>query len=443
MNQLRNSLWKVLVVLALVLLVTALTVSPAQAFDGRGGDVVVIGEKEVINDNVFVAARAFTLNGVVNGDLVVVAGTIRINGTVKGNLVAAGQSVTVNGTVGDDAFLAGYALTVGGKVTRNMLAAGFSLEQQNGASLGGDLVFGGYQALLAGKIGQDVVVAGTAVNLQNTVGRNVAVDVGGSSTSGRLPPGFPYTPNVPTVPTVPAGLTLGEGSHIGGNLKYTADKQAQIPAGMVAGQTTFTQYIAPTRTVPSAAARTGAWLAGQLRSLITLLLVGVLMMWLLPGWTRKIARIVESRPWPSLGWGVVGVAAFTLLMLVLLLVTALLFIVFLVFTLGGLAWPMGGLGILAMGATDFGFSLVWNFASRIVISLLLGQLVFRLFKSPAAEHRWWPMLLGVVIFVIVSAIPVLGWLAGLAAALLGLGAIGLWVYGLWKNRKAAPASVAS
>jgi len=442
MDQLRRHSWKILVIISVLLLVATLTASPARAFDGRSGDVVVIDTNEVVNDNVFVAASDFTLNGVVNGDLVVTGGTITINGTVKGNLVALGQSVTLNGKVGQDAFLAGYALTVGGQVTDNILAAGFSLEQKNGASVGSDLVYAGYQALLAGKIGQDVVVDGAAVNLQSTIGRNVDASVGGSS-GGQLPLGFPYSSNLPAVPAVPAGLKLGESSHIGGNLKYTTDLQVNIPAGMVTGQTTFTPLNPPARPVPSATAQTGTWLADQLRNLIVLLLVGVFMMWLAPGWTRKIAWTIESRPLPSLGWGLVGVFVFTLMMLVLLFVTALLFIVFLVFSLGALAWPSAGLGFLAMGAAGFGFTMAWSFASRIIISLLMGQLIFRLFKSPAEENRWWPMLLGVIIFVIISAIPMLGWLADLAAALLGLGAIGLWGYGLWKNRKVAPVSVAS
>jgi chromate transport protein ChrA len=107
-------------------------------------------------------------------------------------------------------------------------------------------------------------------------------------------------------------------------------------------------------------------------------------------------------------------------------------------TLGALAGRFAVLGGLAVGATGFGFSLVWTYVTRIAISLLLGQLIFRLFKSPAAEHRWWPMLLGVLIFVIITAVPVLGWLATLATVLLGLGAVWLWGYEQLRSRKAAP-----
>jgi hypothetical protein len=45
------------------------------------------------------------------------------------------------------------------------------------------------------------------------------------------------------------------------------------------------------------------------------------------------------------------------------------------------------------------------------------------------------MLLGVLIFVIIAAVPVLGWLARLATVLLGLGAIWLWASGWFAARR--------
>ncbi len=435
--------WKMPVITGLALLAISLTGLTAWAFDGRSGNVVTIDTDQVIDDDLYVAARTFTLNGTVKGDLVVVGSTIEINGTVEGDLIAAGQSVVVNGTVKDDARIAGYALTVGGQVMDDLLAAGFSLEDKPESKVGGDLVFVGYQARLAGDVGRNVKVNGGAVELAGAVGGNVSVDVGGNEPSTGMPTGFPFYPGLPTVPSVRGGLTVDEGARIAGNLKYTANVKASIPSGVVAGNTDFTQYVPevkPTaeRPAPGLAARVGTWFVRQLRRLITLLLVGALMMWLVPEWTRKIAGIVQTKPLPSLGWGVVAIAAFVLLMLVLVIVTIVLAIVFGIVTLGELAGRFVTLGGLALGATGLGFSLVWTYVTRIAISLLLGQLIFRLFKSQAAEHRWWPMLLGVVVFVIITAIPVLGWLATLATVLLGLGAVWLWAYEKLKGRTAVP-----
>ena len=165
------------------------------------------------------------------------------------------------------------------------------------------------------------------------------------------------------------------------------------------------------------------------------------MMCLVPDWTRKLAGIVEGQPLPSLGWGLVAIFAFGALMFVLVAGTAVLAILFGLVTLGELVGRVITLGGIAAGVAGFGFSVIWSYVTRIVVSLLLGQLIFRLFKSDAAGHRWWPMLLGVVIFVLIAAIPVLGWLARLATVLLGLGAVWLWAREWLTARRAEPLAV--
>jgi cytoskeletal protein CcmA (bactofilin family) len=448
MNRFSTHGRRLLAIAGVVLLATLLVVPTARALEGRGGDVVVIEADEVIDDDLYVGAGEFRLDGTVKGDLFVAGSTIEINGTVEGDLVAAGQSVAVDGTVEDDARIAGYTLVVGGDVADDLIAVGFSLENQSGSNVGGDLLSAGYQAVLAGAVTGTADVAGGAVEVAGTIGGNLNVDVGGAEPGQEMPPGFPffYAPDVPPVPSVPAGLTIDEGARIGGDLNYTANARIAIPAGAVAGDVDFTQYVPeveprPEVKVPSPAALVGGWFVRQLRRLITLLLVGAFMMWLVPGWTRKVAGIVQTRPLPSLGWGVVAIAAFVFAMLVLIVGTVLLAVVFGVVTLGELAGRFAVLGGIVMSTAGFGFSVTWSYVTKIVISLLLGQLIFTLFKSPAAGNRWWPVLLGVVIFVAITAIPVLGWLARLATVLLGLGAVWLWARDWLAARRPAPVAV--
>jgi hypothetical protein len=109
-------------------------------------------------------------------------------------------------------------------------------------------------------------------------------------------------------------------------------------------------------------------------------------------------------------------------------------------TLGGLAGRFAVLGGIVTSATGFSFSLLWRYVTSIVISLLLGQLIFRALNSSAEQNRWWPMLLGVVILVIITAVPVLGWLASLGVVLLGLGAIWIWGRGWLESRRGDPAA---
>ena len=185
---------KLLIIVGLTLLISMLAVPGVQAFEGRGGDVVVIEADEVIEDDLYVGAGEFRLDGTVKGDLFVVGGTLTINGVVEGDLVAAGQSVIVNGTVADDARIAGYALIVEGQVADDLIAAGFSLGNQSDSNVGGDLLYGGYQALLAGTIGGDVEIGGGAVEIAGAIEGDAKVDVGGTDPDEGMPPGFPFMP---------------------------------------------------------------------------------------------------------------------------------------------------------------------------------------------------------------------------------------------------------
>jgi cytoskeletal protein CcmA (bactofilin family) len=420
-------------------------VPAAHAFEGRGGDVVVIDADEVVEDDLYVGAGEFRLDGTVRGDLVVFGGTLTINGTVEGDLIAAGQSVIVNGTVGDDARIAGYALTIIGNVADDVIAAGFSLEEAEASSIGGDVIYAGYQALLAGEVNGDVDAGGGAVEIAGNIEGDVSVDVGGTERGESLPPFYNFIPNLPAVPSVPAGLTVREGAEIGGDLSYTANFEADVPSGAVVGEIDFNRYVPKEpeeveRRQPSPALMVARWSFRQLRRLATFLLIGVLMMWAVPGWTRKLAKNLERKPLPSLGWGVVAIAVFGALMVMLVVATVLLTIVFGAVTLGGLAGRLAVFGGIVTSSAGFSFSLLWRYVTTIVISLFLGQMIFRAFNSPAEQNRWWPVVLGVVIFVIVTAVPVLGWLVKLVAVLFGLGAFWIWLLDVLGGREAVPAA---
>ncbi|MEA3309673.1 MAG: polymer-forming cytoskeletal protein [Chloroflexota bacterium] len=437
----KRRLWMVLgLVLAMVLII----VSTVGAFEGRGGDVVVIATDEVIKDDLYVGAETFTLNGTVEGDLIVAGGTIEINGIVKGDLLAVGQSVTINGEVQDDARIAGYALFLGGEIGDDLLGGGFSLETRPESRVGGDLFFGGYQGALAGAVDGNLNIGGGAVKLAGEIEGDVVVDVSGSEPGEGMPPGFPFAPGMPSVPSVPAGLTLAKDVRIGGDLQYTANVEGDIPAGVVAGRTSFTPYTPDEQVeeqIPPLL-RVGKWLFKQLQRLITLLLLGALMLWLAPNWTRNVADVAQERPLASFGGGVIALAVFGLGMMLLLGAIVLLVVLLGVVTLGELAGLAAAFGGLMIGALGLSFKVVWSYVTKIIISVLVGRLILARFAAKVADNRWWPLLVGVLLWVLVTAIPLLGWLVGLVLVLLGLGAILLWGYDRWQGRRVAAPSAA-
>ena len=412
-----------LVALALVMVMALLTVSAVGAFEGRSGDVVVISTDEVIEDDLYVLAESFTLNGTVEGDLIVAGREIKINGTVEGDLLAVGQSVTINGKVQDDARISGYALFLGGKIGDDLLGGGFSLETRTESLVEGDLLFGGYQGLLAGTILGDLNIGGGAVKLAGEIEGDVVVDVSGSEPGERMPLGFPFAPGMPTVPTVASGLTLADQVEIGGNLQYTANAEADIPSGAIAGKTDFIPYVSSEKAEEkvSPLMLVGLWLFEQLQRLITLLLLGALLIWLLPQWTRRVADMAEQQPLASFGGGVIGLAVFVLGMLLLIAVLGLLVILLGVITLGELAGLMASLGGLLVGALGLIFKVTWSYITKIIVSLMLGRLILSRLAPKYAENRWWSLIAGYLALGARNRDPHLGLAGGLGHGVVGIG----------------------
>lgn len=426
-----------LLCIGLVLIVMLGLAKPVRAFEGRGGDTVIIPTGEVIEDDLYVAANIFTLQGIVKGDVIVVGSTITISGTVEGDLIAAGQSVIVNGQVMDDIRMAGAAVVLGenAQVTDDLVAAGYSVESKDGSSVGGDSLIVGYQVLMAGDTAQDAKVAANKVQLSGSVGGDLNVEVGASERMPTIPPAT-FMPNMPVVPTIPAGLTIKPGSSIGGNLTYTSPQEALIPPGAVSGNVVHQFPVVETGKENTAAEQTSNWLFINLRNIVSLLIVGLLMVWLVPKFVQNGANAVKAKPLPSFGWGIVTVIGFFLAFLAIMAVVGILAVFFGIVTLGELLGTVVWAGIIAVAVLIFTFSISVGYISKIIVSYLGGRLILARIKPEWTEKPYWSLVLGVVIFAILVAIPFLGGLVNFIVVLMGLGALWLLGWELIRSRSA-------
>ncbi len=434
-----SKIYKLFSALTLFIMLTITMVSPAYAFDGRSGDKIVIQAGDTINDDLYVGANELVLDGTVNGDVVAFAKTVTIDGTVNGDLMTAAQTVVINGTVTGDIRMAGSVLFVGEKarIGGDILGAGYSLEVRKGSTVGRDVVFAGGQVLLGADVTRNVSVATTALEIDGNIGGDVNAQVGeaGQTRSGPPPTMFMSQSTVP-VPVVKEGITIDPSVKIAGNLVYTQRNDLSFPAGVVGGKITRTlPAVDKNKPTPQETARLDilSWSFNLVRSLVTLLLLGLLLLWLLPAFAKGLSEKLHTQPWPSLGWGVVTFAGFFFSLLVIVFVTVLGAVLFGVLTLGGLSGAIVFIGILAFLATILAFILAASFLAKIVFGITLGKWILVRANSPLTEHKYWPMVIGVVITVIVVALltfPLIpGFLGGLLnfiVILFGLGAIWLW-----------------
>ena len=434
MNQARKFLS--VFVLAAVLALTFST--PVYAFDGRGGDKVVVAAGEVVNDDLYVGAQEFVLDGTVNGDLIVFGQNVTINGKVDGDLMTAAQTVAVNGEVTGSIRMAGSILFVGDKASigGDIVGAGYSLEGRPGSKVGQDLVFAGGQILLAGDVARNVQVATGGFDLRGNVGGDINAEVGDADQGNGGPPPTLFMPHSTIAPpNVRPGLTIDSSATVAGNLKYTQSKDVTIPAGVVSGKVTRR---APAKNTAAPREETveqkiTRWGLNFVRTSITLILIGLLLLWLFPFFVRGLSDQLQAKPLPSLGWGAVAWAAFFFALLVIITVTIIGGILFGVLTLGQLTGAVVWLGILTLFGLIVSFVLITTFVAKVVFGAALGKWIFLRANSPLAEHRYWPMIVGVLLTVVVTALlsfPLipgfLAWLVNLAIVLLGLGALWMW-----------------
>jgi cytoskeletal protein CcmA (bactofilin family) len=431
-------------VFALFLLLSMLAftwVGPAMAFDGIEGQNVTIEADEVIEDDLYVAAENFTLEGTIKGDLIVMGQNITINGTVEGDLLAMGQGVVINGTVIGDARIAGSALQLGktASVTEDLLAGGASLESREGSEIGGELLFGAGQSLLAGNVSGDVMGGAGSLELRGTFGGDVNVEVGDAGQGGPSP--STYMPNTTiSIPSVAPGFTISKDAKIEGNLTYSQSKDINIPAGTVLGKITRNEPVADeqhTYTPPTTGEIAVNWTLDLLRTIVTLIALGLLLGWLAPNFVKALIEKAQTNPAANIGWGLVSYAAFFFVLLVILAVMIAGGMFFGVLTLGGISGTIIWLGILAMLAITVGFILAVSFLTKIVVAWLGGKLILNRFNPALAEHKVWPLVLGVVIVAFAMALPLIGWLIGFMVVLLGLGALWTWGRERWQSRQTA------
>jgi hypothetical protein len=232
-------------------------------------------------------------------------------------------------------------------------------------------------------------------------------------------------------------LTVDPSAKIEGDLEYIQDKEVTLPAGIVGGRVRFTAYTPSTTGVepraPTFGERVSAWALTFLRSSVAHILIGLLLLWLFPTFVKGLSETLKTRFWPSLGWGAVSWVGFFIALLLLIFATIAGGIVFGLLTLGQITGTIVWLGILALLALVIGFVLVTTFLAEVVFGAALGKWILTRAHSSLADHRYWPMVIGLSITLAVIALlsfPAIpsffGWLVNFAVILLGLGTLWIW-----------------
>jgi cytoskeletal protein CcmA (bactofilin family) len=307
----------------------------------------------------------------VHGDLIASGGTVRVDGRVDGDLVASGGQIVLAGTVTGDLLAAAGRTTISGEV-------------------GGDARIASGQAQVQGQVGEDLLLAAgqATIDPDARIGGDLVFGAGRIQLDGAV-----------------AGSVLGStGSYARG--------------GSVGGSEQVNVAQPPEQRQPTLPDRA----LDALRRYVSILAIGALLLWLLPRRLRGAAEAARQRALLSLGVGLLGFLAVIVGLVLLVLVTVLVAVVLALAGLGSLTGVTVFGGLLVAAVVVFLFVLAVVFAAPATVGLALGRQLLR-GGDRSFLSRLGALALGVLVVVLVAAIPVVGgFLEGLVV-LLGLGAL--------------------
>ncbi|MEM9511761.1 MAG: polymer-forming cytoskeletal protein [Cyanobacteria bacterium P01_E01_bin.48] len=366
-----------------------------------------------------IAARDIQVNGTVEGNVLAAGRDIEVNGTVDGDVLAAGRTIAINGTVADDARIAGGILQLGreARIGDDAIAAGYSWESLSGSAVGHDLKLASAKALLSGSVERDAAIASASVELDGAISGDASLRVGDTL------PSDPFTTAQAPI-EIPelgrAGLTVTDAARIDGQLLYAAPAPALIDDAAALNEVAYTEVTPPDfRPSPIEFA------LGRIQRAIALALVGCGLMWLLPSWTGSLTEKVRTRPLASFGWGLVTTVAVGALALLAIPVVAVIASAVLGYILPGFVLPTLSIGLWSSASLLLGFGLFVSFIPQAIACTIGGRWIVRALGRDDTA-RYLPVWIGVVPWVLVTSIPVIGSALALLAIAIGLGAAWLW-----------------
>lgn len=332
-----------------------------------------ISLSEALADDLYIAGNGVMINKDVEQDVFAGGQSIRIDANIGQDVFAGGNSVKITGTVGDDIFAGGEMVEIDVTSVDDIFAGGNRVEISKDTVVNGDVFAGGQTVIIAGTVKGDVKIWG-----DNMVIKSGAVIEGDLTTYGEKEP------------TIEKGATVnGERKH------HTKEAKAVGMSGSVAG-----------------------WVS----SVLAWFVLGLVLLYLVPQFTKSVTETALKRSGKSLLLGALWALLFIPLVVLLMI------------TIIGIP-----LAMIVLLLTIAFFMLAIGY-SMIIIGIWIMN---KISKTENAEVSWQHVLLGVVMYKVIKLVPIVGWPITLALTLLSLGAL-IWTdWRLLKKPKTSDTKIAA
>ena len=338
-------------------------------------DVIVLPSGTVYNGDYFAAGDSVEISGVVNGDVYLFAEQAVIDGIVNGDVLGCGGSFDISGRVKNNCRLLAGQVLISGDIGNNVTAVGGNVQLLSSATVAGSVVTTAGNVDLAANIGSNVTAIASNLRLSSQIKNNLLAYVG--------------------------QLRITSRADIGGNVDYRSNTTAWIESGAtirgeVIHHPSFVRELVE-----------GTWIQGVLvgSKVIALLMnflytfvVGVILIKMFPGNLESSLHILRTHPWKALSYG--------LMLLILLPLASLI----LLMTILGVPFAL----------TLIAANLIGLYTAKIYSILWASNWIFG--KAKLRTNRTPILCLGLLLYFLLTAIPVFGTILALVSMLFGLGA---------------------
>lgn len=400
------------VILAFSLILVLLALAPAARAQAPTGATVPTGV--TIETDAFLADTDVIVDGNVDGDLFAAGRNVTINGDVTGSLFVAAENLTLRGKVGGSMYAAAANLNLdpSAVIDHSLHALAISLLTGSGSTVTRDLNAVAFGAQLAGNVNRTThAVIGPleifrllAARIESLRGLETSWIPRGATAAATAPSG---ARDLASCLAPFSALGSGATGLLGRGIECLTD--------------------APSAQEPSAqsnnSAALGEWTQNRVRELVVLFIVGVVLVLALPRRMDRWSELLTAKPvWCGLIGLLVAINGFVLIFLLTLLV-ALVGWFFFVVSLSSFGWLIWFAGFGLMTAAFWLFILFLFYASQAIVAYWGAAYLMNRFAPQTNLHRVLPLLLGLIVLVLLMAIPYIGALVWVAASCLGAGAV--------------------
>lgn len=339
-------------------------------------EVVTLRSDEIVDEDYFAIGNTVEIHGTINGDLYAAARKVIVEGSINGDVIVTAGSVNISGKVSQDARIAGGKITITGNIRRNVSVAGGYVEILAPAGVGGSILAFGGELVLSAPVGGKVKAAAGELLISDKVDGDVEAAAG--------------------------KIRLTADARINGNLTYSSEEEISLdPGAVISGTVTRKDSpglfdISPEKL---SVVFFGTYIFTAFVNFFSTLLIGLVLLNFCPEFMRRTVELLREKTLSSVGAGFLTVIL-TPIIIISLMLTILVIPLALILT---------------------GIYLIYLYVSRVFVIYWAGHLIFK--KSGKESSSGWVFFTGLIVFTVLSVIPVIGGIITFLATVFGLGSL--------------------